>query len=114
MDERVGCASFCTCVRARAETDEIEIEIERGRLGGGARRSRRRELTNRVGRASKYKREIDGEGNGNNNNSSSSNCYDIYNCLWSWALKVLDTTQALGALALGEGSGTLNIGTVDL
>ena len=83
-------------------------------VGGEARRSRRREWTNRVGRASKYEREIDGERNGNSNSSRGSNCYDIYNCLCFLALKVLNTTQALGALALGEGGGTLNIWTIDL
>lgn len=38
----------------------------------------------------------------------------VRRCLWFWALKILDTTEALGALALGKRGGAFNIGTVDL
>jgi len=62
------------------------------------------------GRA-KYERDI---GNG----SSSSSGSDEYDCycgfLCSLALEVLDTTEALGAFALGEGGGALDVGAIDL
>ena len=48
MDELVGCASFCTCVRAIAETDEIEIEIERGGTGGRAEQAARMDKQGRA------------------------------------------------------------------
>ena len=71
-----------------------------------------------TGGRAKYKRDIDVGWQGAAG-SSSSEYYDsyyshYYGFLCLLALEVFDTTEALGALALGEGRGALDVGAIDL
>ena len=112
MDENVGlgCASSSTWVGAGAETNEID---RAGGEMGGERGAR--------GRASTSASEIDGDDDGDGDGAAAAAAaaaaaIPLYylDLLRFLTLEVFNTSKTLGALALGKGGGTLDIGAIDL